>query len=218
MIFDTLDNPDFAEQRKELVKSIEKRGIRDKKVLDAIGNVPRHIFMDKYFVSKSYQDHAFPINCGQSISQPFTVGFQTQLLSVSTGDKILEIGTGSGYQTAILLEMGAQVYTIERQYELYLQAKNLFEGNKFNLKMFFTDGYEGLPEYSPFDSILLTAAAPKVPEKLIDQLKRGGRIVAPIGGKQGQRMMLVEKLDDGSCKYTDYGAFMFVPMVSGTKK
>ncbi len=218
MIFNTLDSPDFAKQRKELVKSIEKRGISDKKVLDAIRKTPRHIFMDKYFVDKSYQDHAFPINCGQSISQPFTVGFQTQLLSVLPGDKILEVGTGSGYQTAILLEMGAKVYTIERQYELYLQAKSLFEGNKFNLKMFFTDGYKGLPEYSPFDSILLTAAAPTVPQELINQLKCGGRMVAPIGGKQGQRMMLIEKLDNGSCKYTDYGAFMFVPMVSGTKK
>jgi len=202
--------------RKKLVDEISKKGIIDNKVLEAINNVPRHFFMDTGFVEYAYRDRAFPIAAGQTISQPFTVAFQTQLLNIHPGDKVLEIGTGSGYQAAILAEMGARVYSIERQHELYISAKALLSKLHFKTQLFYGDGYEGLKTYGPFDKILITAAAPHIPEKLKQQLKTGGLIVLPLGGKNTQVMTTVERISETEFRVHDYGYFTFVPLLKGT--
>ncbi|HNS30944.1 MAG TPA: rRNA adenine N-6-methyltransferase family protein, partial [Tenuifilaceae bacterium] len=157
--------------RAKLVEEISRKGITDERVLAAIGKVPRHLFMESGFINFSYKDSAFPIGAGQTISQPYTVAFQTQLLEVRPMDKVLEIGTGSGYQTAVLLEMGARVYTIERQRELYLKSKALLEQMGYNPHFFYGDGYQGKPSYGPYAKILITAAAPEIPQALVDQLE-----------------------------------------------
>jgi len=201
--------------RKKLVEEIEKKGIHDKKVLDSINRVPRHLFMDSGFVEFSYKDQAFPIGAGQTISQPFTVAFQTQLLEIQKNDKVLEIGTGSGYQAAILIELGAKVYTIERQRELYLNAQALLFDLGYKAQYFFGDGYEGQPSYGPFDKILITAGAPQVPEKLKEQLKIGGKMVVPVGDSNLQIMTLVDRTGENEFSITEHGGFIFVPMVKG---
>jgi protein-L-isoaspartate(D-aspartate) O-methyltransferase len=203
--------------RKKLVETIKKKGIVDQKVIDAIGVVPRHLFMDSSFVKFSYSDQAFPIGAGQTISQPYTVAFQTELLEISPRDKVLEIGTGSGYQAAVLLEVGARVFTIERQRELFLKAQSLLPKLGYKPQFFFGDGYEGVPAYAPFDKILVTAGAPDVPEELLNQLKTGGILVVPIGGDNGQRMIKVIKESEDSYKKTEHGGFNFVPMLKGKK-
>ena len=203
--------------RKKLVDEIHGKGITDDRVLSAISNVPRHLFMDSGFIKFAYRDKAFPIRAGQTISQPYTVAFQTQLLAVNEQDKVLEIGTGSGYQAAVLAEMGAQVYTIERQKELYMLSQSLLSTLNYRVHFFYGDGYQGLPTYGPFDRILITAAAPEIPEKLLRQLKPGGRLVVPLGGSNTQVMTLIEKTGENEYRKTEHGLFVFVPMLSGKK-
>ncbi|MBN1790343.1 MAG: protein-L-isoaspartate(D-aspartate) O-methyltransferase [Bacteroidales bacterium] len=201
--------------RKKLVDEIRRKGITDEKVLEAIHKVPRHLFMDSGFIKFAYRDQAFPIRAGQTISQPYTVAFQTQLLDLHPRHKVLEVGTGSGYQAAVLVEMGAAVYTLERQKELYLMAQSLLGSLNYRLHFFYGDGYQGLPTYGPFDRILITAAAPEIPEKLLEQLKPGGRLVLPLGGSGSQVMTLIEKKGEGDFVRSDHGLFVFVPMLGG---
>jgi len=201
--------------RKKLVDEIKLKGIKDEKVLDAINKVPRHLFMDSGFVHFAYKDQAFPIAANQTISQPYTVAFQTQLLEISKGDKVLEIGTGSGYQAAVLLEMGANVFTIERFKELNLGAQRLLPPLGYRPHFFYGDGFEGLPTYAPFDKIIITAATNTLPEKLIDQIKPGGKMVVPLGGRSSQTMTLLDKTSDIAYETSQHGAFVFVPMLKG---
>ncbi len=201
--------------RKKLVDEIRLKGIDDERVLSAINKVPRHAFMDSGFIKFAYKDQAFPIGSGQTISQPYTVAFQTQLLSVEPLNKVLEIGTGSGYQAAILAELGARVYTIERQKELYLTAQDLLSRLNYRISFFYGDGNKGLPTYGPFDRILITAAAPEVPVHLLKQLKIGGKMVLPLGKGQSQVMTLIEKTGANTIKETEHGLFVFVPMLKG---
>lgn len=204
--------------RKKLVDGIRNKGITDEKLLAAVSNIPRHYFLDSAFDEVAYEDRAFPIGEGQTISQPYTVAYQTQLLEVKPFEKVLEIGTGSAYQACVLAEMGVQVYTIERQ-------KKLFDSNKLftylkkyhNIKFFYGDGYEGLPTFAPFDKILITAAAPEIPEKLIDQLKPGGMMVIPVGSGDVQQMMRITKMENGAVKQEVFDHFSFVPMMEGKK-
>lgn len=203
-------------KRKKLVAELRTKGIIDEDVLRAIDTVPRHLFMDPAFLIHAYVDKAFPITSGQTISQPYTVAIQTSLLMVKKRDKILEIGTGSGYQAAILAEMGAKVYTIERYRDLYLKAQRILTSLGYSADFFFGDGYEGKPQYGPFDGILITAAAPSVPEKLLPQLKVGGKLVVPIGVSSSQVMTVVQRTDIDAFEYTSHGNFVFVPMLKGT--
>ena len=199
--------------RNKLVKELFNKGIKDVKVLDAVSKVPRHLFMDSSFIDHAYQDKAFPIGSGQTISQPFTVAFQTQLLEVKKGDKILEIGTGSGYQAAVLCEIGAKVYTIERIRELYRKTSTFLPSiNYFPKKMIYADGYLGYEKEEPFDGIIVTAAASKIPEKLLLQLKIGGRMVIPVG-EDTQKMVLYIKKSDTEFDIKNFGDFQFVPML-----
>jgi protein-L-isoaspartate(D-aspartate) O-methyltransferase len=203
--------------RRKLVDIVRGKGITDEKVLEAIGNIPRHFFLDSAFDEVAYEDRAFPIGEGQTISQPYTVAYQSQLLELRPFMKVLEIGTGSAYQAMVLAQLGAQVYTIERQ-------KKLFEANKLfaflkkfpTVKFFYGDGYEGLPTYAPFDRVIITAAAPAVPPKLIDQLKVGGMMVIPVGEEdKPQQMMRITKLEGGALKEEVFDKFSFVPMKEG---
>jgi len=212
-----IDSFEARGKRKRLVDELRVKGIADEEVLRAINTVPRHIFMDPAFLTHAYTDKAFPITSGQTISQPFTVAFQTQLLEVMPNDKILEIGTGSGYQTAILLELGARVYTIERQRELFIKAQDLLGNLGYKPHFFFGDGLEGKPTYGPFDKILITAAADHVPEKLLQQLKTGGIIVVPVGERYSQSMVKIVKESEIDYKKTSHGAFVFVPLLRGTE-
>ncbi|HMK26804.1 MAG TPA: protein-L-isoaspartate(D-aspartate) O-methyltransferase [Chitinophagaceae bacterium] len=204
--------------RKKLVQGIHAKGITDDRVLDAILEVPRHFFLESAFDEKAYEDRAFPIGEGQTISQPYTVAYQSQLLEVQPFMKVLEIGTGSAYQAVVLAEMGAQVYTIERQKKLY-DANKKFEFLKkySSIKFFYGDGYEGLPTYAPFDRVIITAAAPEIPQKLIEQLKPGGMMVIPVGIGHIQRMMRITKLENGALKEEVFDHFSFVPMIEGKK-
>lgn len=204
--------------RKNLVEEIRLKGISDQRVLDAINRVPRHFFMDSGFINFAYKDSAFPIGAGQTISQPYTVAFQTQLLSIQPHEKVLEIGTGSGYQTAVLIEMGANVFTIERQKELYLKAKALLERMGYRPHHFYGDGYLGMPSYGPYNKIIITAGTPEIPEKLIEQLDIGGKLIAPVGDNTAQVMTLVEKISATESKITKHGNFIFVPLLKGVKQ
>jgi protein-L-isoaspartate(D-aspartate) O-methyltransferase len=203
--------------RRKLVETVRNKGITDENVLNALNKVPRHLFMDSSFINFSYQDQAFPIGAGQTISQPYTVAFQTQLLEIRPNDRVLEIGTGSGYQTAILLELGARVYTIERQRELFLRSQELLGKLGYKPHFFFGDGMEGKPAYGPYDKILITAAADEVPDNLLRQLKTGGIIVVPVGGRFSQSMMKIVRTSETEFKKTSHGAFVFVPLLRGTE-
>lgn len=204
--------------RKKLVDGIRDKGITDERVLDALMKIPRHFFLDSAFDEVAYADRAFPIGEGQTISQPYTVAYQTQLLEVKPFEKVLEIGTGSGYQACVLAEMGAQVYTIERQKKLFDANKKFTFLKKYpSIKFFYGDGYEGLPTFAPFDKILVTAAAPEIPQKLVEQLKPGGMMVLPLGTGEIQRMMRITKLQNGALKEEVFDHFSFVPMVGGKK-
>ena len=204
--------------RQQLVNKLRADGFDDEVVLAAINDVPRHVFLDSSFVEIAYSDQAFPIGSGQTISQPCTVAFQTHLLSVERGKKVLEIGTGSGYQACVIAAMGGRVFTIERQRNLYFKTKEILEQLPFRVKTFLGDGFEGLPTYAPFDRILVTAGAPCIPPKLIDQLKPGGIMVIPLNDSDAehQKMLRITKLEDGSLRQETFGDFMFVPMLSGT--
>ena len=203
-------------KRKKLVEELRRKGVTDEEVLRAINKVPRHDFMDPAFFNHAYIDKAFPISSGQTISQPYTVAVQTQLLKVKKRDKILEIGTGSGYQAAILAEMGVKVYTIERYRELYLKAQAIFLSLGYNADFFYGDGYEGKPQYGPFDGIIITAATAEIPAKLPPQLKIGGRLVVPIGNSISQVMTLVIRTGEDNFEYSSHGSFVFVPLLKGT--
>lgn len=199
--------------RQKLVETITKKGITDSRVLEAIGKVPRHLFMDSGFLDHAYQDKAFPIAADQTISQPYTVAFQSELLQVKAGDKILEIGTGSGYQAAVLIEMGAKVYSIERQQELFKKTSKFLPKIGYRAKkIIFGDGYKGLPEEAPFDGIIVTAGAPFVPKPLLSQLAIGGRLVIPVG-EDVQTMTLFVRKGDKEFERQEYGDFRFVPLL-----
>jgi len=203
-------------KRKKLVSELRQKGITDEDVLRAINTVPRHLFMDPAFLFHAYTDKAFPISSGQTISQPYTVAVQSSLLKVKKRDKILEIGTGSGYQAAVLAELGAKVYTIERYRELFLKAQSILAPLGYSIDFFYGDGYEGKPQYGPFDGIIITAAAPEIPLVLLKQLKIGGRLVIPVGDNDSQVMKVVERTGEDSFDYSDHGYFVFVPMLKGT--
>lgn len=204
--------------RRQLAQILKDKGISDEKVLQAIEKIPRHLFVDSALKELAYKDMALRIAAGQTISQPYTVAFQTQMLHIKKGDKVLEIGTGSGYQAAVLLECGAKVYSIERQKELFDKTKVFLEKLGYAPKMVFGDGYKGLPGYAPFQKIVITAAAPVIPEALLEQLAPGGLMSIPFGEGDQQKMILVEKKADGSFTQTEMGDFRFVPMLHGTQR
>lgn len=215
----TVDEYRHKGLRRKLVEVISAKGITDEQVLSVVGDVPRHFFLDSAFDDVAYEDRAFPIGEGQTISQPFTVAYQTQLLQLQPNMKVLEIGTGSAYQAVVLAEMGVKVFTIERQ-------KKLFESNKLfaflkkyiNIKFFYGDGFLGLPTYGPFDRVIITAAAPIVPPKLIEQLKPGGMMVIPLGVGDVQQMRRITKQADGSLSEERFSDFSFVPMLEGKRQ
>jgi protein-L-isoaspartate(D-aspartate) O-methyltransferase len=200
-------------QRKQLVNELKKKGIHDAAVLEAIGKVPRHIFFDKTFHELAYKDQAFPIADGQTISHPFTVAYQTQLLHIQKGDKVLEIGTGSGYQTCVLCEVGAKVYTIERQTNLYHQTKSLLGKMGYKATFILGDGSKGWPSFAPYDKIIVTAGAPYIPPTLVNQLATGGVMIIPVGNEKTQKMVSVIKKSDGSYEQVELDDFRFVPLI-----
>ena len=199
--------------RKKLVEEISQKGITDKRILAAIEKIPRHLFMDSSFLEFAYVDKAFPIGEGQTISQPYTVAFQTQLLEIKKGDKVLEVGTGSGYQSCVLIEMEAKVYTIERIKGLYDKTKLFLPTLGYNPKMFFGDGYKGLPSYATFDKIIVTAGAKNIPDELVKQLKIGGCIVIPVGNGSIQIMTTITKISESETEIKEWGEFRFVPLL-----
>lgn len=198
--------------RKALVEELITKGITDKAVLDAIGKIPRHIFLDSSLDNLAYIDKALPIGCDQTISQPYTVAFQTQLLELKKTDKVLEIGTGSGYQTCVLSEISTRVYSIERHKPLHIRASSVIKLLKYNSRCFFGDGYKGLVQFSPFDKILITCGAQELPKDLFMQLKIGGYMVIPLGEKT-QIMTRITKVSEFEAKREDFGDFSFVPML-----
>lgn len=202
--------------RRQLVEVVRFKGITDERVLNALLHIPRHFFMDSAFDKIAYEDRAFPIGEDQTISQPYTVAYQTQLLELKPFEKVLEIGTGSAYQACVLAEMGAQVYTIERQKKLFEQNKQFAFIRKYpGIKFFFGDGYEGLPTFAPFDKIIVTAAAPFIPPKLLEQLKPGGRMVIPVGEGNVQRMLRITRQPGGDIIEETFDNFSFVPLLGG---
>lgn len=209
------DNYRHKGLRKQLVDLLRAKGITDETVLSAINEVPRHIFLDSSFVELAYQDKAFPIGAGQTISQPHTVAFQTQLLQVEKGMKVLEIGTGSGYQACVLAAMGAKVFTIERQRNLFFKTKEVLDLLPFRVKTFLGDGFDGLPTYAPFDRIIITAGAPRIPESLVEQLKTSGIMVIPLDDaeNEGQTMLRITKMENDTLEKEAFGEFKFVPML-----
>lgn len=200
-------------QRAQLVKQLSSHKITDKNVLIAMGNVPRHLFLSKDFEDRAYDDVALPIDEEQTISQPYTVAFQTQALEIKPGDKVLEIGTGSGYQAAILAEMGAEVYSVERIEKLFKMGKVNLQPYYKNVHLYLSDGTLGLPDKAPFDKIIVTAAAPRLPETLLEQLKPGGIAIIPIGSLKIQKMVLITKSVDNKISQKELGDFRFVPLI-----
>ena len=201
--------------RKKLIDEIRNKGIKDDSVLKAMNSVPRHLFMDNSFVGFAYVDKAFPIAAGQTISQPYTVAFQTEALRVKRLHRILEVGTGSGYQAAVLCEMGARVFTIERQRSLFEFASDLLPKLGYHPQFFYGDGYQGLPTYGPFDSIIVTAGADSVPPRLLEQLAIGGRMVIPVGDRQFQVMKIIVRVSENEYTEKEAGNFVFVPLLPG---
>jgi len=199
--------------RRQLVKTVQAQGITDERVLAAIGKIPRHFFFENALVEHAYEDKAFPIGAGQTISQPYTVAFQSQLLQIKSGDKILEIGTGSGYQAIVLLELGANVYTIEYQKTLYEHTKSFLPNMGYRPNFFYGDGSQGLSRHAPYDKIIVTAGAPTVPNALIDQLKVGGCLVIPVGNQKTQQMMRITKTGESKIKSEIFKDFKFVPLL-----
>jgi len=208
--------PDSFKQqglRKKMILTLSENGITDSRVLEAMSKIPRHFFLDAAFESHAYDDKAFRIGAGQTISAPSTVANQSQLLDLNKGDKVLEIGTGSAYQTAVLCEMGAKVFSIERQKELYDKASLMINKLGYSPRLFYGDGYKGQPSFAPFDRIIITCGAPEVPMDLVDQLKVGGKMVIPVG-EDSQIMTLITKLDDQSLVKEEFGLYKFVPMLT----
>jgi len=201
--------------RAKLLKQIREKGIKDERVLEALSRVPRHLFMESSFIRFAYQDQAFPIRSGQTISQPYTVAYQTELLDIKENQRVLEVGTGSGYQTAVLLELGSRVFTIERIKTLYVESQILLKRLGYYAHFLLGDGYLGNPGYGPYDRILITAGAPEIPERLLEQLKVGGILVAPIGKPDRQVMKKCVKVSEDMYEITDHGYFVFVPLVNG---
>jgi len=199
--------------RKKLAEEVRAKGIKDERIISAINTIPRHYFLDSSFVEFAYQDKPFPIGAGQTISQPYTVAFQTELLVLKKNEKVMEIGTGSGYQVCVLMELGARVFSIERQHELYVKAKTLLPLMGYNPRLFYGDGYKGLPAFAPFDKILITAAAPEIPGELLKQLKIGGFLVVPVGPSSTQIMMRITKIADNQYSEEEFGFFRFVPLL-----
>ena len=208
-----IDTPKHKGNRKKLIEKLILKGITDKKVLNAIYNIPRHFFIEKDFEDFAYDDKAFPISAKQTISQPFTVAFQTEKLNIQEGEKVLEVGTGSGYQTAILIFLKAEVYSVERIFELNRNSKKTL--SKLNLKpkqIIWSDGYLGLREHAPFNKIIVTAGSKDIPSELLNQLKIGGKMIIPIG-ELNQKMFLIKKTGENDFEKTDLGLFKFVPML-----
>jgi len=202
--------------RQQLVNELKSKGINNEKILNAFMEIPRHYFLEKTFSDWAYKDVAFPIDADQTISQPYTVAMQTTLLDVKKGDKVLEIGTGSGFQACVLSHMGAKVYTIERQKKLFDKTEKFLHDIGFgNIRTLYGDGYEGAPRFAPFDKILITAGASEIPEKLIDQLKPGGIMVIPLGQGDLQKMLKITKSEDDSLKKENFGNYRFVPFLKG---
>jgi protein-L-isoaspartate(D-aspartate) O-methyltransferase len=199
--------------RKQLVTLLKEKGITDVAVLAAIEKIPRHLFLDTAFVEFAYNDVAFPIGAGQTISQPFTVAFQTQLLEIKKNDKVLEIGTGSGYQTSVLCELGARVFSIERQKTLFQKTKILLAELNYSPKLFFGDGYLGQPSFAPFNKIIVTAVAPFIPPALIEQLAINGKLIIPVGEGESQIMTEITKDNSGKLAKKTFGEFKFVPLL-----
>jgi len=199
--------------RKELVKTLMSKGIKDKKILEAINNIPRHWFLDSSFLEFAYQDKPFPIGSGQTISQPYTVARQTELLLIEKNMKVLEIGTGSGFQACVLGELGAKVFTVERQKKLYLKTKEFLKQFSYRIKTFYDDGNKGLPAFAPFDRIIITAAAPEIPQNLLEQLKPEGILLLPLGLGEMQQMVRIKKSVDGELITENFGNYRFVPML-----
>lgn len=200
--------------RKKLVKVLEKKGIRDPDVLNAIAEIPRHQFIsDSAFIHLAYDDIAFPIGQGQTISQPYTVAKQSELLGVEQGMKVLEIGTGSGYQTAVLFRLGAKIWSIERQRPLFVRTRGILREMKVRAELSYGDGYKGAPAFAPFDRIIVTCGAPEIPDALVAQLKPGGKIVIPVGEGDVQEMRVIEKGSSNELNVTTHGTFRFVPML-----
>lgn len=213
------DKPLHKGLRRQLIQLLKEKGITDPAVLEAMERIPRHFFLDPAFERIAYEDRAFPIAAGQTISQPYTVAYQTQLLEIKKFDKVLEIGTGSLYQSCVLAEMGATVYTIERQRALFDFVSKFFFLKKYlTIKRHYGDGYEGLKTYAPFDKVIVTAAAPFIPPKLIEQLKPNGIAVIPVGDDEGQKMYRIRKDAAGNISEEILGDFSFVPMLSGKNK
>jgi len=205
--------------RKKLVETLYGKGIKDKKVLSAIDALPRHFFLDKAFEEWAYKDKAFPIGNEQTISQPFTVAYQTELLQIKKRDKVLEVGTGSGYQAAILALLGARVYTIERQEALFHKTNELLgKIDVGNIRTFFRDGYKGLPEYAPFDKMIVTAGATNIPKALLDQLKIGGMLVIPVGDKATKKMTRIIRKTEKDFEKEEFDNFRFVPFLKGINR
>tara|TARA_Y100001949_G_scaffold95968_1_gene81042 strand:- start:271 stop:891 length:621 start_codon:yes stop_codon:yes gene_type:complete len=198
--------------RKLLIKEVAAKGIKDQRVLEAMMNLPRHFFFDDIFVTHAYEDKAFPIGQGQTISQPYTVAFQTEQLEIKPGDKILEIGTGSGYQAAILLELGADVYTIEYNKVLYEKTKIFLPQLGYKPRFFHGDGSKGLPEHAPYDGIIVTAGAPSLPQDLVKQLKVGGKLIIPVGNNKTQVMYRLTKVAENKISKKAFNNFSFVPL------
>jgi protein-L-isoaspartate(D-aspartate) O-methyltransferase len=204
--------------RRQLVDSIRQKGITDENVLAAINNIPRHYFLDTAFEGIAYEDRAFPIGEDQTISQPYTVAYQSQLLEVKPFEKVLEIGTGSAYQACVLAELKANVFTIERQKKLFDLVKQFpFKSRYPTIRFFYGDGYEGLPTFAPFDKVLVTAAAPQIPEKLLKQMKIGGKMVIPVGAQDVQRMLRITRKGEDEYDQETFDNFSFVPMLTGKK-
>ena len=201
--------------RKKLVETLVEKGINSQQVLDVIGKIPRHFFLDSSFIEHAYTDKAFPIGAEQTISQPYTVAFQTMLLELKKSDKILEIGTGSGYQTAVLCEMGVKVFSIERQKYLYQKTAQLLKKLKYRPFLVYGDGFKGMPNDAPFDKIIVTCGAPELPNNLLKQLKIGGFAIIPVG-EVVQQMKKIIRVDESTFKVENYGDFRFVPMLQNT--
>lgn len=204
--------------RKQLIRELRERGISDERILEAFDAVPRHFFLDLVFEQQAYSNTAFQIGAGQTISHPYTVAFQTSLLELKRGEKVLEIGTGSGFQTCILCALGVKVFSIERQKELYIKSKKIIDSFGFTPRLFFGDGYEGKATYAPFDKILVTCGAPEVPKALLQQLKTGGTLVIPVGDLEQQQMLRIRKTGENEFSEELFGNFSFVPMLEKTAK